>query len=193
MYLKENELSFYLIPLEHEEVESVSLLFSKSAEDAQVPNFRKEVSTDCPESTIGWLIFSIFLISVFSSWLNRWQLHVGCSLWLIDSRHSSPTQLLTHQQDRGKNQRSKSEIPWHTQYFLFGVHTLYHYLHEVLKGGKKKSSQNYQDRRPVCDSLWGTNILPINAPLIVQAMGTANIMLLCIASLGQSFRAQGQQ
>lgn len=67
MYLKENELSFYLIPLEHEEVESVSPLFSKSAEDAQVPNFRKEVSTDCPESTIGWVIFSIFLISVFSS------------------------------------------------------------------------------------------------------------------------------
>lgn len=67
-------------------------------------------------------------------------------------------------------------------------------LHEVLKGKKKiLTLQNYQDRRPVRDSLWGTNILPINAPLIVQAMGTANIMLLCIASLGQSFRAQGQQ
>lgn len=71
MYLKEKELSFYLISLEHspehEEVESVSPLFSNSAEDVQVLNFRKEVSTDCAECTIGWVIFSIFLISVFSS------------------------------------------------------------------------------------------------------------------------------
>lgn len=70
MYLKEKELSFYLISLEHspeyEEVESVSPLFSKSAEDVQVLNFRREVNTDYPECTIGWVIFSIFpYFSVF--------------------------------------------------------------------------------------------------------------------------------
>lgn len=55
MYLKDKELSFYLIFLEHfpeyEEIESVSPLFSKSAEDVQVLNFRKDVSTDCAECT----------------------------------------------------------------------------------------------------------------------------------------------
>lgn len=71
MYLKEKELSFYLISFEHspgyEEVESVSPLFSNSAKDVKVPNFRKDVSADCSECTIGWVIFSISL----SQWFLR--------------------------------------------------------------------------------------------------------------------------
>lgn len=135
MYLKEKELSFYLISLEHspehEEVQSVSPLFSECAEDVQVLTFRKEVSTGCPECTIGWVIFSIFLLSVLSSWLTRWQLHVKCSPWLIDFRHSSPTQPLPHQGNQGKNQRSKSEIPGHTQYFLFVAHNIMDILYTI--------------------------------------------------------------
>lgn len=50
-------------------------------------------------------------------------------------------------------------------------------LHVILKGQPNKNStpQDYQGRAAVCGSLLGTNILPVNTPLIVHATRNANI------------------
>jgi len=70
MYLKEKELSIYLTAFEHlsryQAVQSVSPLFSSSAKDMQVLDFRKEISPDFPECAVVQVIFRIFPVSLFS-------------------------------------------------------------------------------------------------------------------------------